>query len=92
MEDAARSILKLIRESSTPRMVTAANGFYQQQNEAGAQCQIVRVVMPSDAAVYPEISGGKHRFSVRSYAQKSTGSRATPSSEDIRFELQCCGI
>jgi cell division protein ZapD len=92
IERAASLILKLIRESSNPRMVTAHGGFYQQQIEAGTPCQIVRVVMPADALVYPEISGGKHRFTVRFYAQRSTGTRPAQAPEDIRFELQCCGI
>ncbi len=92
VEKAARTILGLIRESSHPRMVTAAGGLYQQQIESGTQCQIVRVVMPSNADVYPEISGGKHRFTVRFYTQMNTASRATQAEQDIRFELQCCGL
>ena len=92
VEKATATILKLIRDSSNPRMVTATAGFYQQQVDPGTQCQIVRVVMPSAAPVYPEISGGKHRFTVRFYGQKSTGTRASQVPDDIRFELQCCGI
>lgn len=92
VEQATATILGLIRESSSPRRVTATAGFYQQQVEAGTQCQIVRVVMPADAAVYPEISGGKHRFTVRFYTQRSTRARATQSPDDVPFELQCCGI
>ena len=48
--------------------------------------------MPSNAAVYPEISGGKHRFTVRFYSQKSTATRAAQAPEDVTFDLQCCGI
>ncbi|MEX2482348.1 MAG: cell division protein ZapD [Gammaproteobacteria bacterium] len=92
VEKATRTILKLIRDSTNPRMVTASAGFYQQHVEAGTPCQIVRVVVPSDLQTYPEISGGKHRFTVRFYVQKSTGTRAGQSPDDVRFELQCCGI
>lgn len=92
IEGAACLILKLIRESSNPRSVIAHGGFYQQQIESGTPCQIVRVVMPGDALIFPEISGGKHRFTVRFYAQKATGTRPAQVPEDIRFELQCCGI
>jgi len=92
VEKAATTILRLIRESSNPRMVTATAGLYQQQLESGLPCQIVRVVMPSNADVFPEISGGKHRFTVRFYEQPDTCVRAMQKVEDVRFELQCCGI
>ena len=92
IEKAVRVVLCLIRESSNPRPVVAENGFYQQQFEANAQCQIVRVVMPCEAEVFPEISGGKHRFTVRFYAQRHTSSRPAQVQDDVRFELACCGI
>lgn len=92
VEKAAGTVLALIRESSSPRMATATAGLYQQQIEAGTPCQIVRVVMPPNAGVFPEISGGKHRFTVRFYQQLETAERATQAAEDVRFELQCCGI
>lgn len=92
VERAIRLILRLIRESSNPRTVTAAGGFHQQQLDGSSQCQIVRVVMPFAAEVYPEISGGKHRFTVRFYTQRQTGTRPAQATDDIHFELQCCGI
>ncbi len=92
VESATRTILNLIRESSSPRMVTAPAGFYQQQLDANAQCQIVRVVLPAEARLFPEISGGKHRFTVRFYGQRDTATRPVQVTEDVRFELQCCGI
>ena len=92
VEKAAGIILKLIRDSSRPRIVTAASGFYQQQIEANTQCQIVRVVMPCNAQVFPEISGGKHRFTVRFLSQSDTRLRPSQISDDISFELHCCGI
>lgn len=92
VERAAGTILSLIRESSSPKMVTATSGLFQQQMDTATQCQLVRVVMPSNATVFPEISGGKHRFTVRFYEQMKTAVRPVQSSEDVRFELQCCGI
>lgn len=92
VEKATRMILRLIRESSNPRQVTATGGFYQQQLDSGTPVQLVRVVMPFAADVFPEISGGKHRFTVRFSSQRQTGSRPTQSQDDIRFELQCCGL
>lgn len=92
IETAARTILRLIRESSNPRRAMAEGGFYQQQVDASLPCQLVRVVMQPGARVFPEISGGKHRFTIRFYTQKDTGARPSQTPETVDFELQCCGI
>ena len=92
VDTATRTILSLIRGSSNPRIVTAGEGFYQQQIDPAVPCQIVRVVLSPDADIYPEISGGKHRFTIRFYSQRNTGSRAVQVADDIEFELHCCGI
>ena len=92
VEKAIRLILALIRESANPRIALANAGFYQQQFESASQCQIVRVVMPLETETFPEISGGKHRFTVRFYSQRQTSTRPVQVQDDVRFELACCGI
>ena len=92
IDTATRTILNLIRGSSNPRTVTAKEGFYQQQIDPAVPCQIVRVVQSPTADIYPEISGGKHRFTIRFYSQRVTGSRPAQVKDDTEFELHCCGI
>jgi cell division protein ZapD len=92
VQKAIRLILGLIRESAMPRVAVANAGFYQQQLEANSQCQLVRVLMPRESDAFPEISGGKHRFTVRFYAQRATSTRPAQVQDDVRFELACCGI
>ena len=92
VEKAIKLILGLIRESANPRVAIANAGFYQQQFESASQCQIVRVVMPFEAEAFPEISGGKHRFTVRFYSQRQTASRPAQVADDVEFKLACCGI
>jgi cell division protein ZapD len=92
VEAATGTILKLIRSSSNPRRVTAKEGFYQQQIDSATPCQIVRVVVGPTADIFPEISGGKHRFTIRFYTQQGTANRPVPVKNDIEFELHCCGI
>ena len=89
---AVTTILQLIRESVNPLAAAATSGFYQQQLEAGMPCQIVRVLVDPELNVFPEISGGKHRFTVRFYEQNDTAVRPAQVKQDIAFELQCCGI
>lgn len=92
IEDAVHIALKLVRESAAPRRVTASSGFYQQNLDPSSACQIVRVLVADADEVFPEVSGGKHRFTVRflRYTEQCARPQQTP--EDIRFELQCCGL
>ncbi len=92
IDTATRTILKLIRSSSNPRMVTAKEGFYQQQIDSASPCQIVRVVVDPSVDLFPEISGGKHRFTIRFYTQHGTSDRPVQVKSDTEFELHCCGI
>ena len=92
VENATRNILSVIRKSSNPRLAKASGGFYQEQISSENIYQIVRVIISRSAAVFPEISGGKHRFSIRFYEQLDTGSRPIQTEADIEFELHCCGI
>lgn len=92
IEDSIRNVLKLVRDSAMPRKVSAPGGFYQQQLDASMPCQIVRVVIADADDVFPEISGGKHRFSVRFFKQINANSRPQIFQEVVWFELQCCGI
>jgi len=85
-------ILQLIRESATPRRTLAEQGFYQQSMEANNACQLVRVGLPPSADVFPEISGGKHRITIRFMQQPSLAERPVPLQEDVEFLLCCCAI
>lgn len=92
IETATHTILGLIRGSSSPKMVTAKDGFYQQQIDSSVPCQIIRVVVGQAEEIYPKISAGKHRFTIRFYSQQKTDSRPVQVESDTNFELQCCGI
>jgi cell division protein ZapD len=92
IEDAVHITLKLVRESAAPRRVTAAGGFYQQNLDPASACQIVRVLVADTEQVFPEISGGKHRFTVRFLRYTEQCARPQQTAEDIPFELQCCGL
>jgi len=92
IEDAIQTVLRLTRDSALPRRLLAENGFYQQQLDANAPCQLVRVTVGDASDCYPEISGGKHRFSIRFLRHSDPSSRPQVVPEDISFELQCCTL
>lgn len=89
----ARSIkltLRLMRESAPPRQEIATGGFYQQSLDPSSACQILRVAVPMELPYFVEISGGKHRFTIRFLEQSAE--RNIQTTEDVKFELTCCVI
>ena len=85
-------ILRLTRGSTLFREYTAETGFFQRSLDPNIPCQMVRVALPAGSPYYAEISGGRHRFTVRFLRQPSTSERAVQASADVKFELACCVI
>ncbi|HRC72287.1 MAG TPA: cell division protein ZapD [Candidatus Competibacter sp.] len=92
MRAAIALILRLIRDSATPKPEIAARGFFQRALDSGTPHHLIRVFMPADKSCFPEISGGKHRFTIRFLDQPDPNVRAVQSTADVAFELACCTI
>lgn len=90
IRDAIGYSLSIIRNSASPRAVQASQGIFQQSLEANANCQLIRIVLPADTAYFPEISGGKHRFTIRFMQRSDTRSKPSQAQVDVEFELHCC--
>ncbi|SFF60886.1 cell division protein ZapD [Fontimonas thermophila] len=88
-EDAINLYLRLLRASVEPQAATAHTGMYV--IAPPGPCQLIRVLVPLDAGVYPEISAGKHRCTVR-FMSARTGGRAQQTLDDIAFQLQFCAL
>jgi len=84
-------LLQFIRFSSTPITKTATSGFYQQALNSSQAVQLLRVSVASSIFAFAEISGGKHRFSVR-FMQPSETERATQVTDNIDFTLHICQL
>jgi len=82
--------LDMIRNSTNPTRETAESGFYQKPIESNLSCQLIRVFLPSTSLYYPEISGGKHRFTIRFMEEIATDTRPVQTRNDVDFELHCC--
>ncbi len=82
-------ILMLVRRSAQPTKVQAIEGFYQQSLDSRFPQQMIRVGISNQLACFPEISGGKHRFTVR-FMAGGMNERPSQVSEDIDFDLTCC--
>ena len=85
-------IMRLTRQSTASSRELAGGGFYQRALDVNLPCQMVRVVLPAGSPYYAEISGGRHRFTVRFLEQKDTSSRPTQTERDVEFDLVCCVI
>lgn len=82
--------LQMLRNSTTPTTEQASRGFFQRPIEANVACQMIRVVLPLGSKYFPEISGGRHRFTVRFMEQTHTRDRPVQTDDTVDFELHCC--
>ncbi|MDD5412302.1 MAG: cell division protein ZapD [Methylobacter sp.] len=83
-------ILNFIRHSSSPTPLIAEAGFYQFTLDTHQSYQLLKVALPKSVHCFAEISGGKHRCTIRFMVPSSDGKRPTQSPENIPFELTCC--
>jgi cell division protein ZapD len=90
MQEGVAVILGVVRESAAPTQVIASSGFFQQPLDTHLSYHMIRVLLPTDAPFYPEISAGRHRFTIRFLEQKSTQMRPTQTKADVDFELERC--
>lgn len=92
LRQAIDMILRLIRDSAVSHRALAENGFFQKNMDPNQPCQILRVGIPTDADFFPEISGGKHRFTIRFMRSIGYNIRPKQVDENIQFEMACCMI
>jgi cell division protein ZapD len=88
---AIQAILRLVRESTVLKPVTAEAGFFQKTLDSSHPCQLVRVAVDRKVPYYAEVSGGRHRFTVRFLVAAQDG-HVRQSTENVPFELGCCVI
>ena len=92
VRDAVTLSLRLVRQSARVSREVAAGGFFQRNIDPSVPYQMIRVVIPASAPWFPEISGGRHRFTVRFMGSTGPEARPTQVAEDVDFELQCCAM
>ncbi|MDX1500631.1 MAG: cell division protein ZapD [Woeseiaceae bacterium] len=88
--DAVLEILWLVRESAQPTRKVAINGMYQHSLAKDSPCRLLRVHVPGNTALYPEISGNQYRFTIRFLEWSTTDRRAVQTGHDVPFQLSIC--
>jgi len=89
---AIQLIIRMTRESAELKPAIAEGGVFQQTLDPNLPFQLVRIALPPTAPYYAELSGGRHRFTVRFLDFSAIEDRAQQTSQDVEFELACCAI
>jgi cell division protein ZapD len=90
VKNAVELDLYMIRNNMVTSQETATAGFFQTKLDTEADYQIIQIGLATDSPCYPEISGSKHRFTVRFFEQEDVSERAEQTSQDVSFILSCC--
>ena len=88
--DAVAEVLWLTREATEAAPRVAVGGLYQHSFERNEQVSLVRVLLPAGLGMFPEISAGQHRFTIRFVRWRGVDARPAQVSQDVRFELAIC--
>jgi len=82
-------LLRLIRESGHTSNELAEGGFFQKNLDQTSICQLIRVSISGELPYFAEVSGGKHRFTVR-FLRHGGAERPSQAEENVPFKLTCC--
>jgi cell division protein ZapD len=88
--DAVAEVLWLTRQNGKSRREIAAGGTFMINFERDTPLQLLRICLPADSGIYPEISGSHHRCSVRFLKWNGLATRASQAEGDIPFQLITC--
>jgi cell division protein ZapD len=84
---AVAELLWMTREATEPVDCVAEAGFFQHNVDRNIQLNLVCVQLPKDHGLFPEISAGRHRFTVRFVSWQGVDARPAQTSEDVHFRL-----
>ncbi|MBF0266823.1 MAG: cell division protein ZapD [Gammaproteobacteria bacterium] len=88
-DKATTLILNTLRDSAVPQSIAVDNGFYQRSLNSKSPYQLIRVGLDTNVDFYPELSGGKHRFSIR-FFQTDIEQKSVTINAPVEFKLSCC--
>ncbi len=83
-------LLSLIRDSAVAEPRHATRGVYQHDQEEGRIARLLRIGLDPAIPCHVEVSGGKHRYTIRFIDMSRGLSRPVPADYDIAFQLTAC--
>jgi cell division protein ZapD len=88
--DAVAEVLWLTRQNGKSRRETAVAGTFAINFDRDTPLQLLRICLPADAGLYPEISGSHHRCSMRFLKWNGLATRPSQADGDVAFTLITC--
>jgi cell division protein ZapD len=88
--DSVAELLWVLRESGESSSETAPHGVHQHALSRDSAACLLRVSLPGDSELYPEISGSQHRFTVRFMNWSHVDSRPAQTTDLVDFKLTIC--
>lgn len=89
--DAIAELLWLTRQAGRSRQEIAKGGVFMIGFDRDAPAQLLRIALPAETGLFPEISGGgQHRCNVRFLKWNGLNARPAPIEEDVPFTLTIC--
>lgn len=85
--DAIELLMDLIYQGKEVTEAVAEGGFYQASLTPGIDYQILSVTLDEKIEIYPEISAGKQRFSIRFVDASNLEEKGKQIVEDVKFTL-----
>ena len=86
-------ILSIIRDSAHKETINAQNGFFQEALDTTIPNQLIRIELDKDSNIFPEISAGKHRYTIRFLkSQESIDKIPVQRKEEVVFNLFRCAL
>ncbi len=82
-------VLDTIRHSALPEEAVAQAGFYQENLDKSLPFQLIRIGLNTDRPYFAEVSGGKHRFTIR-FMALGPETKIHQATEEIPFLLTKC--
>lgn len=92
VKEAISLCLEVMRLSTNSQPVRAEQGYYDQMLDRDNPLQLLRIILSPGLNCFPEVSAGKHRFTIRFFTLQDTAERPVQYKEDIDFSLSTCGI
>jgi cell division protein ZapD len=85
--DSVAGLLWMLRNSKQATRQIAIKGIYQHSMSRDTTSALIRLGLPAGTELYPEISGGQHRFTVRLMIWNAGDNRPRQTDKDVEFEL-----
>ncbi|MGN8197734.1 cell division protein ZapD [Salinisphaera sp. RV14] len=87
VERGVQLLLRLLRDSAEPTAEVAEGGVLVHNTATGTQ--MIRVLL-DDPGVFPEISGGRHRATVRFMRYQDSQLHLRQTEHSVAFRMACC--